>query len=117
MARRRRGETEEQRARRTLISELLSAVNVHNMDNIQELFKETIVLNLVTQVQHKRISKNGLCSELLLDLHFFLISFLTLLLFCLKRKCYCRGKSKVDLSFLKNHKQKVEKTHRYAVIR
>ena len=42
MARRRRGETEEQRARRELISELLSAANVQNMDDIRELFKETI---------------------------------------------------------------------------
>ncbi len=43
MARRRRGETEEQRARRELISELLSAANVQSMDDIQDLFKETIV--------------------------------------------------------------------------
>ena len=42
MARRRRGETEEQRARRELISELLSAANVQSMDDIQNLFKETI---------------------------------------------------------------------------
>ena len=42
MARRRRGETEEQRARRELISELLSEANVHSMDDIQDLFKETI---------------------------------------------------------------------------
>ena len=42
MAIRRRGETEEQRARRELISELLSAANVQNMDDIRELFKETI---------------------------------------------------------------------------
>ena len=42
MARRRRGETEEQRARRELISELLSVANVHSMDDIQDLFKETI---------------------------------------------------------------------------
>ena len=42
MRRRRRGETEEQRARRELISELLSAANVQNMDDIRELFKETI---------------------------------------------------------------------------
>ena len=42
MRRRRRGETEEQRARRELISELLSAANVQNMDDIQKLFKETI---------------------------------------------------------------------------
>lgn len=42
MARRRRGETEEQRARRELISELLSAANVQSMDDIQDLFKETI---------------------------------------------------------------------------
>lgn len=42
MSRRRRGETEEQRARRELISELLSAANVQNMDDIWELFKETI---------------------------------------------------------------------------
>ena len=43
MRRRRRGETEEQRARRELISELLSAANVQNMDDIRELFKETTV--------------------------------------------------------------------------
>ena len=42
MSRRRRGETEEQRARRELISELLSASNVQSMDDIHELFKETI---------------------------------------------------------------------------
>ena len=42
MRRRRRGETEEQRARRELISELLSVANVQNMDDIRELFKETI---------------------------------------------------------------------------
>ena len=42
MSRRRRGETEEQRARRELISELLSVANVHSMDDIQDLFKETI---------------------------------------------------------------------------
>lgn len=42
MARRRRGETEEQRARRELISELLSASNVQSMDDIHELFKKTI---------------------------------------------------------------------------
>lgn len=42
MGRRRRGETEEQQARRELISELLSAANVQSMDDIQELFKETI---------------------------------------------------------------------------
>ena len=42
MVRRRRGETEEQQARRELISELLSAANVQSMDNIQNLFKETI---------------------------------------------------------------------------
>ena len=42
MARRRRGETEEQQARRELISELLSAANVQSMDDIQDLFKETI---------------------------------------------------------------------------
>ena len=42
MVRRRRGETEEQQARRELISELLSAANVQSMDDIQDLFKETI---------------------------------------------------------------------------
>ena len=42
MARRRRGETEEQQARRELIRELLSAANVQSMDDIQNLFKETI---------------------------------------------------------------------------
>lgn len=42
MGRRRRGETEEQQARRELISELLSAANVQSMDDIQDLFKETI---------------------------------------------------------------------------
>jgi transposase-like protein len=41
MARRKRG-TPEQQARRALISELLSAANVQSMDDIQELFKETI---------------------------------------------------------------------------
>lgn len=38
----RRGETKEQQARRELISELLSAANVQSMDDIQNLFKETI---------------------------------------------------------------------------
>ena len=42
MGRRRRGETEEQQSRRELISELLSAANVQSMDDIQNLFKETI---------------------------------------------------------------------------
>ena len=41
MARRKRGTPEEQ-ARRALISELLSAANVQSMDDIQNLFKETI---------------------------------------------------------------------------
>lgn len=41
MARRKRG-TPEQQARRALISELLSTANVQSMDDIQELFKETI---------------------------------------------------------------------------
>ncbi|MBP3856172.1 MAG: hypothetical protein IK990_11250 [Ruminiclostridium sp.] len=41
MARRKRG-TPEQQARRELISELLSAANVQSMDDIQNLFKETI---------------------------------------------------------------------------
>ena len=41
MARRKRG-TPEQQARRALISELLSAANVQSMDDIQNLFKETI---------------------------------------------------------------------------
>lgn len=38
----RRKRTEKQQARRALISELLSAANVQSMDDIQELFKETI---------------------------------------------------------------------------
>lgn len=38
----RRKRTEELQARRALISELLSAANVQSMDDIQELFKETI---------------------------------------------------------------------------
>lgn len=41
MARRKRG-TPEQQARRALISELLSTANVQSMDDIQDLFKETI---------------------------------------------------------------------------
>lgn len=41
MSRRKRG-TPEQQARRALISELLSAANVQSMDDIQNLFKETI---------------------------------------------------------------------------
>jgi len=41
MARKKRG-TPEQQARRALISELLSAANVQSMDDIQNLFKETI---------------------------------------------------------------------------
>lgn len=42
MGKRRRRGTEEQQARRALISELLSAANVQSMDDIQNLFKETI---------------------------------------------------------------------------
>lgn len=42
MGKRRRRGTEEQQARRALISELLSAANVKSMDDIQNLFKETI---------------------------------------------------------------------------
>ena len=38
----RRKRTEEQQSRRALISELLSAANVQSMEDIQELFKETI---------------------------------------------------------------------------
>ena len=41
MARRKRG-TPEQQARRALIGELISTANVQSMDDIQELFKETI---------------------------------------------------------------------------
>ena len=41
MVRRKRG-TPEQQARRALISELLSAANVQSMEDIQNLFKETI---------------------------------------------------------------------------
>ena len=42
MGRRRRNETEEQRARRELISDFLSAANIQSMDDIQELFKEAL---------------------------------------------------------------------------
>lgn len=42
MGKRRRKGTEEEQARRELISELLSAANVQSMDDIQNLFKETI---------------------------------------------------------------------------
>lgn len=42
MGKRCRRGTEEQQARRALISELLSAANVQSMDDIQNLFKETI---------------------------------------------------------------------------
>lgn len=42
MTRRRRKRSEEEQARRDLISELLSTANVQSMDDIQELFKETI---------------------------------------------------------------------------
>lgn len=42
MSRRRRNETEEQRARRELISDFLSAANIRGMDDIQELFKEAL---------------------------------------------------------------------------
>ena len=42
MSRRRRNETEEQRARRVLISDFLSAANIQSMDDIQELFKEAL---------------------------------------------------------------------------
>ena len=41
MARRKRG-TPEQQARRALIGELLSTANVQSIDDIQELFMETI---------------------------------------------------------------------------
>lgn len=42
MSRKRRGRTEEEQARRDLISQLLSTANVQSMDDIQALFKETI---------------------------------------------------------------------------
>ena len=42
MSRRRRNETEEQCARRELISDFLSAANIQSMDDIQELFKEAL---------------------------------------------------------------------------
>lgn len=42
MTRRRRKRSEEEQARRDLISELLSTANVQSMNDIQELFKETI---------------------------------------------------------------------------
>ena len=42
MSRRRRNETEEQRARRELISDFLTAANIQSMDDIQELFKEAL---------------------------------------------------------------------------
>ena len=42
MTRRRRKRSEEEQARRDLISELLATANVRSMDDIQELFKETI---------------------------------------------------------------------------
>lgn len=42
MGRRRRNETEEQRARRELVSDFLSAANIQSMDDIQELFKEAL---------------------------------------------------------------------------
>ena len=42
MSRRRRNETEEQRARRELISDFLLAANIQSMDDIQELFKEAL---------------------------------------------------------------------------
>ena len=42
MSRRRRNETEEQRARRELISDFLPAANIQSMDDIQELFKEAL---------------------------------------------------------------------------
>ena len=40
MSRRRRDETEEQRARRELISDFLSAANIQSMDDIQDLSKK-----------------------------------------------------------------------------
>jgi len=42
MSSRRRNETEEQRARRELISDFLSAANIQSMDDIHELFKEAL---------------------------------------------------------------------------
>ena len=54
MSRRRRNETEEQRARRELISDFLSAANIQSMDDIQELFKDTIA----------EFMENGLDAEL-----------------------------------------------------
>ena len=42
MSRRQRNETDEQRARRELISDFLSAANIQSMDDIQELFKEAL---------------------------------------------------------------------------
>ena len=42
MSRRRRNETDEQRARRELIRDFLTAANIQSMDDIQELFKEAL---------------------------------------------------------------------------
>jgi hypothetical protein len=42
MSRRRKNETEEQRARRELISDFLSAANIQSMDDIQERFNEAL---------------------------------------------------------------------------
>ena len=42
MKKKKKNETEEQRARRELISDFLSAANIQSMDDIQELFKEAL---------------------------------------------------------------------------
>ena len=42
MGKRRRRGTEEEQARRELISDFLSAANIQSMDDIQELFKEVL---------------------------------------------------------------------------
>ena len=42
MSRRQRNKTEEQHARRQVISDFLSAVNIQSMDDILELFKEAL---------------------------------------------------------------------------
>ena len=59
MSRRRRNETEEQRARRELISNFLSAANIQSMDDIQELRKLIYTTNTIEGFnrQLKKVTK------------------------------------------------------------
>ena len=55
----RRKRTEGQQARRALIRELLSAANVQSMDDIQELFKETIAEFVEVSLESELDNEHG----------------------------------------------------------